>query len=665
MAWLLARLQQETDEPTQHKLVQIISLVFREWVPAHVEAIWEAREIQPLLTQQFRWLLEPILIDSPEARELKRAYYAQQGRHESLPKPSPLDPAPAVMVQLLLEKYESGNLDAWWQLNRVLTIAPESIHYGDELAADLTTLPGWQEADEPTRARLIKAAHGYIPTRAPEAQRALQERMHTWLGKSLTIDFPLYAGYRAFLLLQREAPALLETIPPVVWQQWAPMLASYPLQRDDAAMEYHRLLIHAAYQHASAEIIATCLAQVDQQNQEMHSLNCLHLMEACWDSQLEGALLGKAYESTLDPSCLRDVLTVVVTHDPVAESTIAETLFQEAYTRGNYERATVVAGVLIAHAPDASWEYLWPPLTQDDAFGRELLLRLQRTEVFEHALAQRLTPGQIADLFLRVVELFPPAEDPPGPNGFVSDRQLLSIWRSQLIISLQQRGTSEGCAALHTISLAHPEMEWIRWVLVDAERLMRRRTWSGFKPEEILAMAHDKTCRFVQNGEQLLAVVTESLVRLQETLHGETPARIFLWDVLPAGAEREKRYRLKDENSLSNYIKLHLERDLKQRGIIVLREVEIRYASGGDLSLLGFSSSRLLSHMSVGLGVLLFRNRGHCWPRFRYEAAQDQSITSDQPADNCDDATGKATQHAWPRALRGGATSHMRLGQCL
>lgn len=30
MAWLLARLKQETDEPTQHKLVQIIRWLFRE-----------------------------------------------------------------------------------------------------------------------------------------------------------------------------------------------------------------------------------------------------------------------------------------------------------------------------------------------------------------------------------------------------------------------------------------------------------------------------------------------------------------------------------------------------------------------------------------------------------------------------------------------------------
>ena len=40
---------------------------------------------------------------------------------------------------------------------------------------------------------------------------------------------------------------------------------------------------------------------------------------------------------------MANVLTVVVTHDPAAASTIAETLFQEASTRGDYERATVVA----------------------------------------------------------------------------------------------------------------------------------------------------------------------------------------------------------------------------------------------------------------------------------------------------------------------------------
>src|SRR6266571_3669997 len=80
------------------------------------------------------------------------------------------------------------------------------------------------------------------------------------------------------------------------------------------------------------------------------------------------------------------------------------------------------------------------------------------------------------------------------------------------------------------------------------------------------------------------------------------------------------------------------------------------------LSLVGFSSSRLLSQMSLGLRVFLFGNRRPGWPRFRHEATQDQSITSDQPPDDGDDATRKTTQHAWARTLRGGTTGHMGLG---
>src|SRR5260370_11499873 len=81
-----------------------------------------------------------------------------------------------------------------------------------------------------------------------------------------------------------------------------------------------------------------------------------------------------------------------------------------------------------------------------------------------------------------------------------------------------------------------------------------------------------------------------------------------------------------------------------------------------SLSLVGFSSGRLLSRMSFGLGALLFGNRGHRWPRFRHEATHDEPITSDQPPNDGDDATGKTTQHAWARPAGGTATSHMRLG---
>jgi hypothetical protein len=81
--------------------------------------------------------------------------------------------------------------------------------------------------------------------------------------------------------------------------------------------------------------------------------------------------------------------------------------------------------------------------------------------------------------------------------------------------------------------------------------------------------------RLVQSGDQLLEVVIESLKRLEATLQGETPAAQFLWD-----KTNENGWRPKDENSLSDYVKIHLDKDLRQRGVIVNREVEIRHGHG-------------------------------------------------------------------------------------
>jgi hypothetical protein len=62
----------------------------------------------------------------------------------------------------------------------------------------------------------------------------------------------------------------------------------------------------------------------------------------------------------------------------------------------------------------------------------------------------------------------------------------------------------------------------------------------------------------------------ESLQRLEQRLQGETSQVEFLWD-----QREDKQWKPKDENSFSNYVKNYLDLDLKQKGIIVNREVEI------------------------------------------------------------------------------------------
>jgi len=63
--------------------------------------------------------------------------------------------------------------------------------------------------------------------------------------------------------------------------------------------------------------------------------------------------------------------------------------------------------------------------------------------------------------------------------------------------------------------------------------------------------------------------------RLEVELQGETPAAHDLWNEIT-----KDRYQPKDEMRLSDYVKRYFERDIRDRGIIVNREVQIRQGSG-------------------------------------------------------------------------------------
>ncbi|GAI34595.1 unnamed protein product, partial [marine sediment metagenome] len=130
-----------------------------------------------------------------------------------------------------------------------------------------------------------------------------------------------------------------------------------------------------------------------------------------------------------------------------------------------------------------------------------------------------------------------------------------------------------GC--IRHIMQVFPESSWLKWVLVEAQNITRRRTWMPPQPSDILKIACNKEARLVQNGKHLLEILIESLKRLKAKLQGETPAAIDLWNQI--GSDE---YQPKDEPNLSNYVKRHLDDDLRQRGIVVNREVEIRRGEG-------------------------------------------------------------------------------------
>jgi predicted NACHT family NTPase len=226
-----------------------------------------------------------------------------------------LKPSPFERVINLLDKFEKGEMEAWWILNLEMTLEPDNTHYMGHLEyeSDLRTLPVWKIADADTKERIIRAASTYL-TSVKEIETK------EWLGEN-NLYRPAYAGFRALRLLLNEALTRLNSLSSDVWEVWAPITIGY--QHSGASIEDsedQRKLIEFAYHYAPQHIIDTLLVLIDQQNKELRSIPVLKRVQGCWDERLAEALLTKMSDEKLTPISMGEILDELLRHN-VAEAT--------------------------------------------------------------------------------------------------------------------------------------------------------------------------------------------------------------------------------------------------------------------------------------------------------------------------------------------------------
>jgi hypothetical protein len=186
----------------------------------------------------------------------------------------------------------------------------------------------------------------------------------------------------------------------------------------------------------------------------------------------------------------------------------------------------------------------------------------------------------LAELFIWLTHKYPYSEDPDRDGGGrVTERESIAHWRDAILQNLKVKGTRQACDAIRRISQEFPDLHWLKWTIMEAENHVRRHTWVPLKPSDILTLTANQELRLVQSGDQLLEVVIESLKRIEAKLQGETPIAQFLW----GGTKTSPRPR--DEGSFCDFIKWQLEEDLRGRGIIINREVQIHRGERTDIHL--------------------------------------------------------------------------------
>jgi hypothetical protein len=252
-------------------------------------------------------------------------------------------------------------------------------------------------------------------------------------------------------------------------------------------------------------------------------------------------------------------------------------------------------------------------------------------------IAERLNEQQLADLYVWLAREFPHSEDPRHVGVYSpSWRDEIMWWRDSLLKQLKERGTVEACVAVERIVEALPHLPFLKYDLRDARAQTRLSTWIPLKPSEVITLLTDEEKRVVQNGDQLLGVLVESLRRLEAKLQGATPAVIDLWNEI-RGKGKSFKYMPKDEDRMSDYVKRHLESELVGSGVVINREVEIRRGTGkGDGERTDIHVDAVVKSASgeaLSVERAIIETKG-CWNRNLRTAMGDQ-LVGRYLKDNC------------------------------
>jgi hypothetical protein len=382
-----------------------------------------------------------------------------------------------------------------------------------------------------------------------------------------------------FLLFQEE-PEYVHSLPIEMWAKWAATIVAYPVWTGAFDEEPYCQLTKLAYQKASASVCRYVLQVIDYENAQGRYASVLKRLTHCLDEFLLSLLGAKLMDGSLTPEYFGYLLEELLHRGSDKARSYAESIVANEDLVQSNDKAAVAARVLSRQLTNGTWSFIWNRIIRDAQFGRSFLPDIAHENHGEFsAFLAPLSERQLAELYIWLEQQFPHSEDThyDGFHGISPDESVRSL-RHYVLEELKARGTPQAVSEMKRIVATFPEITWQRQKMLEARAQMRLSTWEPLQPEIILALASNPQKRLVQNGEQLLDVIIESLKRLEKKLHGETPAVVDLWNQIT-----QKEWKPKDENNFSDYVKRFLEDDLKGRGIIINREVEISRRIGSSI----------------------------------------------------------------------------------
>lgn len=480
-----------------------------------------------------------------------------------------INPSPSERVQDCLSQIEEGHPECWPKLLLNMSLTEYGVVQWPG-SDDVTTFPEWEKASDDTKNRIIDAAvdslrGAEIPNRN--------------LGSDSTNNYEL-SILLGLLLLCKESPEKFADLPLDTWLKVIPFILDlWSFLPGDSHREGTELIFSTAFNKARETYLASLKTLFLNNDNKYFYQKIEPCISPCWCNEISDLLAEIIGEPDLSIGSHSAILSLLIEHNDERGIAEAERLFEnKPETDSEEKRVVETIRVLLRYPDQKNWEIFWSFIDRFPDIGSQYFQSDNEDYSSGDFLKdERRTETELADFFIWMCRQFPHQKDLANPtkdqsssgNSFSS-----TVTRSRALEALVNYGTEKSVHEIERIQRDLPHLEFLSSSLEKAKENTRKATWHPLAIQQIRKFLEDSDNRIVRSGSQFVDVIIESLDRMYNELQGETPSAILFWN--ECKDKSKSFFEPKDESRFSDAVKRHLEKDLKKRGIILDREVEIK-----------------------------------------------------------------------------------------
>lgn len=483
-----------------------------------------------------------------------------------------LDPPPRDRVLQALVLSETKDVRCFQTLCWELTLEPMSTHYKSERF--LTNTPGWREADEGTRARIVDAAQRYLSV------EVVAEELSSKVSPT-TIQV---GGLEAMWLVLDRDPDWFQSRGESWWAGWCRyILAESSLdmggEPSDPKLQLVALLNAAAAASVHGEIMR--MSSSSGTDGERGRLSgALRLLDDQPNTDLDEDLCEALKDGKVSDHHVSDVIDFVLARArDRSVPTCLRILEEDAEGRAEKSPAERVAVGLLRKCPGKSWMELKKYLDFDPDRARRVLKEFARGNPYGYGdLSEScaMSTRQSGELLGMLLDLFPPESD-SDEEETAEVRPVDDVsWFRRLLISyldgLCDQETVEVFGRLdREFGNRYP---WLANARIHALRGYSLSRWSPI-PVDVIARVMDAgTRRLLRSGDDVVDGIEHALDQYAGALRQDGKESVEdLWNT--AGAEASP----KPETHVSKKLCGVLRAYFREYAVTADREIEIHRRS--------------------------------------------------------------------------------------